>query len=86
MTSADTIITRHLLRAVHSDVKKAFPQIRNVVEAASVTGNSRFGYHVQIDVDGLPQFHFDCRGYNSADARFEAWHAFLHKHTPEVEN
>jgi hypothetical protein len=41
MADINTIFVRGLLKIVHADVRKAFPEIKNVVQAASDTIRKR---------------------------------------------
>jgi hypothetical protein len=84
MASVDTVFTRLLLKAVHKDVRKAFPEIRNVVTCVGVTSTGRGQWFVQISATSrTPAFNFDCRAYNATEARYKAWSAFLEKYGPQ---
>lgn len=78
----DTIFCRQLLKIVHQDVRKSFPEIRNVVKCASVTSTGRGQWFVQISSNARPMFNFDCRAYNATEARCKAWNAYLAKYGP----
>lgn len=83
--NVDTILTRHLLKSVHRDVRKAFPEIRNVVKCVGVTSTRRGQWFVQIAaLGGRPAFNFDCRAYNATEARYKAWSAYLRKYAPKA--
>lgn len=85
MASVDTVFTRLLLRDVHIAVRKAFPEIRNVVKCVGVTSTMRGQWFVQISAfNERPAFSFDCRAYNATEARYKAWCAYLSKYAPEA--
>lgn len=80
MASIDTIFTRRLLKAVHAELRKQFPEIRNVVQCVGVTNTMRGGnrqWFVQIDTPGRPIFNYDCRAYSATEARYKGWNAWL---------
>ena len=82
----DTLFCRQLLKVMHKDVRKAFPEIRNVVKCVGVTCTGKLGantqWFVQIETPNRPMFNFDCRAYNATDARYKAWSAFMRKYGP----
>lgn len=80
----NTLFVRGLLRVVHADVRKAFPEIPNVVQAASVTGD-RHCMFVEIDTPNRPRFYWEGKADSFTHARAEAWQAFLRKYAPETE-
>lgn len=83
MGSIDTAFTRLLLKRVHEDVRRAFPEIRNVVKCVGVTSTMRGQFFVQIDaLGGRPEFNFDCRAGNATEARCKAWNAYMNKFAP----
>lgn len=84
MTDINTIFVRGLLKIVHADVRKTFPEIKNVVQAASVTGNRRC-YFVEIDTPKRPRFYWEGRADSATHARSEAWSKFLDKYAPNRE-
>ncbi|MGD9883376.1 MAG: hypothetical protein AB7F22_28970 [Reyranella sp.] len=82
MSSIAACFDRLLLKRVHADVRKAFPEIRNVVKCVGVTSTRRGQYFVQISTIGRPMFNHDCRAYSATEARCKAWNAFLNKYAP----
>jgi hypothetical protein len=78
----DTLFCRQLLKQAHADVRKAFPEIKNVVEAASVTSTMRGQWFVQIGTPGRPMFNYDTRAFNATEARYKGWNAFMRKYAP----
>lgn len=73
-------MSRSMLRATHSYVRKHFPEIRRPMRAAGVTCSGRDQWFVQIESPGRPMFNFDCRAHNAYDARLKAWDAFIRQH------
>jgi hypothetical protein len=85
--NVDTIFCRLLLKRMHQDVRKAFPEIRNVVQCVGVTTSGRGQWFVQISAfNDRPAFNFDCRAYNATEARYKAWSAYVEKYAPEHSN
>jgi hypothetical protein len=82
MASMDTVFCRLLLKAIHKDVRKTFPEIRNVVKCVGVTSTGRGMWFVQINTARFPTFNFDCRAYSAIDARYKAWGEFMRKYGP----
>lgn len=82
MATLDAIFERQLLKLMHADVRKAFPQIKDLRAAAGVTGDGR-DWFVEIDVPDLPRFSHECRAYSATEARYLAWSAFMARHAPE---
>lgn len=75
----NTAFDRALLKRVHADVRQAFPQIRNLTDAAGVTTH-RTGHHfVEITVPRLPRYVWEGRAYDRYEARAKAWQAFMRK-------
>lgn len=83
MPSIDTSLTRHLLVAMHMDVRLAFPDIRSPQKAASVTQTMRGMRCVEIITEGRERFVWDGRAYDAYEARYKAWAAFLQKYAPD---
>lgn len=84
MADINTVFTRELLKVVHRDVRKAFPEIINVVQAAGVTGD-RHCMFVEIVTPNRARFYWEGRADSFTHARAEAWQAFLRKYAPETE-
>lgn len=84
MADINTVFTRELLKIVHRDVRNTFPEITNVVQAASVTGDRHCSF-VEIDTPNRPRFYWEGRADSATHARAEAWQAFLRKYAPERE-
>lgn len=84
MASVDTVFCRLLLKQAHAEVRKAFPEIRNVVQCVGVTSSRRGHFFVQISTPGRPMFNLDCSAYNATEARYKAWSAFLNRYAPET--
>lgn len=76
----NTIFTQRLLTMMHADVRKAFPQIKNVVAVCSVTKPGRDQWFAEIMVPHVPRFTVDVRACNAFEARYKAWVAFMRKH------
>lgn len=78
----DMIFTRKLLSLMHADVRKAFPKVRNVMRACTVTHSFRDNWFAEIAGDGLPRFYVDVSAFDAYDARYKAWSKFLAKYGP----
>lgn len=81
MADINTVFCRRLLQIVHADVRKAFPQIGHLYQAASATCTlataTRKQWFVEIDVPGRTRFTWDGRAYSATEARAKAWQALL---------
>jgi hypothetical protein len=76
----NTIFARQLLKQVHGDVRKAFPDIRPM-RAAKVTGpHGRNQYFVRIHAARFPAHDDYYIAENFYEARAKAWRAFIEKH------
>jgi hypothetical protein len=82
-TDINTVFVRGLLKNVHAEVRRAFPEIKNVVQAASVTGDRHCSF-VEIEIPNRPRFYWEGRADSATHARCEAWLAFLDKHLPSA--
>jgi hypothetical protein len=80
----DTLFTRLLLKRIHGEIRRAFPEIRNVVQCAGVTSSMRGQWFVQIETPGRALFNYNCRAYNATEARYKAWSAFLNTYAPNA--
>lgn len=76
----DTLFCRQLLKQTHAEIRRAFPEIKNVVKCAGVTSTMRGQWFVQIATPGRAMFNHDCRAYNATEARHKAWSAFLRQY------
>lgn len=74
---------RVLLRIVHTDVRKSFPQIPNLTSACGVTNTMRGQWFAEIDVPTFPRFTWDGKAGSATEARARAWQAFMNKYVPE---
>lgn len=77
MADINTIFCRKLLSLVHADARKAFPQIKNVVQACGVTTWRRGQWCAEIDVPGRQRFFWEGRAESATEARANAWRALL---------
>ena len=77
MTDINAAFCRQLLKIVHADVRKAFPQIKNVVQAVGVTTLRTGQWCAEIDVPGRKQFFWEGQAYSATEARAKAWQALL---------
>lgn len=82
MADINRVFTSNLLRSVHAEVAKMFPEIASLRHAAGVTRSMRGQYFVQIVTPSRAMFNFDCRAFNADEARCKAWHAFMRKYSP----
>lgn len=81
-TDINTYFTRKLLSLMHDDVRMAFPQIKNLMQACSVTNSMRHDWFAEIVVPGQPRFNVDVRAHDAYEARYKAWSKFLAKYGP----
>lgn len=82
MTSIDTAFTRLPLSKMHADVRAAFPEIPDLMKAASTTRTMRNQFFVQIETPCRPMFECDVEAFDAYDARFKAWGEFMRKYGP----
>lgn len=78
----DTLFCRQLLKQMHADIRRTFPEITNVVKCVGVTSTMRGQWFVQISTPGRPMFNHDCRAYNATEARYKGWSAFIRQFAP----
>ena len=81
----NVVFTRLLLKAVHKEVRKAFPEIKSVTRVIGATTWRRGQWCVEIACPGRPRFHWDGRAHNATEAKYKAWNEFLRKHGPQEE-
>ena len=80
-SDTNTVFTRKALSLTHEDVRQCFPGVAPM-NAASVTGESKSGWFVQIIVEGFAPFDDFYRAFDAYEARDKAWGAFIKKYAP----
>jgi hypothetical protein len=82
MASVDTVFTRLLLKQMHADIKRQFPEIENVIQACGVTRTTRANWTAEIVTPHRERFYWNGRAFNAHDARYKGWAAFRRKYGP----